>query len=72
MRRDRKGERDLDPLELLWSHMPDMDSPGSDSKLKIDLVKAALLKRSDLPYYVTGCKVGGGCAAACPGGSVQL
>ena len=37
--------------------MPDIDSPGSDSKLKIDLVKAALLKRSDLPYYVTGCKV---------------
>ena len=37
--------------------MPDINSPGSDSKLKIDLVKAALLKRSDLPYYVTGCKV---------------
>ena len=35
---------------------------GSDSKRKIDLVKAALLKRSDLPYYVTGCKVGAGWA----------
>ena len=30
----------------------------SDSKLKIDLVKEVLVQRTEVPYYVSGVKVG--------------